>query len=94
MNQGGVEHDLGKCGNPKPTPGRQSAASVKFESKDSAHLIAVLCPERGGIEVEKQSIEVHQVVLGATPHKRAILSRSRSRPASASATAFPRGVMR
>src|ERR1700748_3864170 len=94
MHHGGVKHDLGNYGKPKPAPGRQSAPTVKLERKDGAHLVAVLRSERGGIEVEKQTIEVHQIVLGATPHKRAILSKFRSRPASASAAAFPKGVMR
>src|ERR1700761_6401800 len=94
MHHGRVEHDLANGAKPKPTSRREAAAALKLHGKDGAHLIAIFRPERGGIEVEKQSIEIHQVVLGATPHKRAILSKSRRRPASASATALPNGVMR
>jgi len=49
MNHGCVEQDFGKRGKPEPAPGRQSAATLKLQGKDGAHLLAVLCPERGGI---------------------------------------------
>src|ERR1700742_1473799 len=98
MHHGCVEHDFGQRSEPKPAPGQQSALAVEFEGKDGGHLAAILRSKRGGIEVKKQTIEVHQVVpqvvRGATPHKRAIFSKSRRRPASASAAAFPNGVMR
>ena len=98
MHHGCIEDDLDQGKEPKPAFRRQRFAAAQFQGKDGAHLAAIFRPEAGGVKVEQRSIEVHQVVLvavaGATPHKRAILSKSRRRPASASATAFPRGVMR
>ena len=89
-----VGHDVHDGGSDQAEPRDPPHAGAPL-GEERAHLVAVVDPERGGVEAKERPVEPDHDGSGARrPATRASRTRCVSRRVSARATAVPKGVMR